>query len=72
MITANLHPDTEKKKNPSWVSRMFGVHREFWAKIMEIKIRKLTLDFIYGAGKKKNRSRRLILRTAPDRNKTRL
>ena len=35
---------------------MFGVYREFWAKIpvMQIKIRKLTLDLING-GKKKQK-----------------
>ena len=37
---------------------MFGVYREFWAKIpvMQIKIRKLTLDLING-GKKKTEAR---------------
>lgn len=40
---------------------MFGVYREFGAKIqvMEIKIRKLTLDLIHG-GKKKTQKQESI------------
>ena len=43
-----------KQPSPSWESRMFGVYREFWAKIrvMQIKIRKLTLGLINGGEKK--------------------
>ena len=52
MILADLHSDTEKKLLHPVVSRMSGVYREFWAKIMEITIRKLTVHLTLGRTRK--------------------
>ena len=52
VILADLHSDTEKKLLHPVVSRMSGVYREFWAKIMEITIRKLTVHLTLGRTRK--------------------
>ena len=64
---------TEKKNFSSLCVKNVGVYREFGAKIqvMEIKIRKLTLDLIHG-GKKKHRSKSRLLRTSPYCSKTQI
>ena len=53
MILADLHADTEKKRLLlPVVSRMSGIYPEFWAKIMEITIRKLTVHLTLGRTRK--------------------
>ena len=53
MILADLHADTEKKRLLlPVVSRMSGIYQEFWAKIMEITIRKLTVHLTLGRTRK--------------------
>ena len=53
VILADLHADTEKKRLLlPVVSRMSGIYPEFWAKIMEITIRKLTVHLTLGRTRK--------------------